>query len=396
MPPFGPQKPVRANILDSAAGASVYSSGIIHNRSKFAQMPPNWEECEGTVEEDTADGGLVITRHFIGPWSSREAFRLWARGYTMRGNGLGSIFEGGVATVLSRIPPCQDPVVPHLYCTSCRMVETMGAVVMDPSNFPVLGFGVVPDPLVPLPTVAYVNNSEGGSFVLGGDEDDLANPNVPTGNFLDGRCKFRCEFRSFPFEIRSDAEVAALPVPEMGRWLERQYLPSIEALPMNKLNAAGGPLALQFNDPDAGDLNDKEIPEAGTLLLPTMQVSLIWYSVPDPPFQVMMNLMGKVNLSVFDGPAGAGVAGYIQFDPETLLFMQPKWRRKPRDSKGSVLFDIALNFLARPKTGWNKFPSPKGNEFYTATFGGSKGAGEKLYKAGNFNDVFAPTPVVRW
>src|SRR5580693_788609 len=97
-------------IVDAARPSVPNFSGIGSSIQSWLSLPDGWQECGPVVEREDKTGGFEVTRNFLGPWSSRAAFRLWAMGASYR------VDQGeGVPVGVTRKLPAQDPVYPFLY-----------------------------------------------------------------------------------------------------------------------------------------------------------------------------------------------------------------------------------------------------------------------------------------
>ncbi len=372
-------------IEDAYTGLVQRYSFIAHNTGKFALFPTNWEEIVGYREREDPQLGFETTRMYVGPWSERLIFRQWVMGVSYRTNDGTSVPQG-----ISRTLPAQDPTYPQLYAVSCELIEASGAVVQDPNNFAINSSNSALDPAQVLPCAAFVDNRYAGGCVASNVSDDQQ------VKFGDGKALMRVTYRSVPFEVRSNIEISFLAGGELGRFVERVYSPTVEALPLARLASTtlDPSKALQFitADPVPAIYQGKIVPEPGVIMLPSAQITWIWHAVPSPPFAAMFGLLGKINSVGFDG-SYAGLTGYRACDPETLLFQQPSWRRRGRDSGGDVLYDLQIRCLHRPQ-GWNQLPAPDGN-VYPVTWGGDPD-GESIYSTTDFNAIFEPQVPIRW
>lgn len=391
--------------------------GIAHQPAKFAAMPSGFVECDGFRSRTTPQGGKETERQFVGPWSQWKAFQAWAMGYAYRSTSTLTPYPAGT---VRRSIPAQDPEFPDLWCESCEVMRGEGAWVLDPNNGALFANGQVGvdakgNLTNPLPCTAFVDNAYGGSigFITeppaGAPPGTLPTVTNPTGKYGDGKVRMRLTYRSRLYEVRPDSDVDAIPAAyiatfsaaalasltppgEFSRFVERVYGPSIEALPLSRI-AAGATQQLQFT---SGTFAGKVIPEAGVVMLKSMQVEWRIYSMPDPPIGGLVAMMGCINKFGFDGFYD-NLPGYCGFDAGTLLFQQPTWRRRPREVTGNVTYDLSVRALFRGQ-GWNNALAQDGNWYPFAWVDSSSGKNlGNLYPSIDAKaTIFAATPAVQW
>lgn len=395
--------------------------GIAHNLAKFAQKPADFFEADGYEERDGEQGEEVI-RTFVGPWSQRLAFKAWALGYSYR-----QIKNTGLAqAIIRRVIPAQDPQRPHLFaCAAQILTQSSGAWVIDPNNQPLAANGT---PVAgQIDCTAFIDNVEQGSIgsvtVPPADAPPGFAPVItnPSGKFSDGSCRIRVTYRPRADDILDDTTVDTIPYVngtstiggpvtgpgEMARYVERRYLPSIEALPLSRVNStnglqfipgpgvAGGPTYAPA--PYAGNA----IFEAGVIQIMSLQVEWRIRDMPDAPLQRLMSMMGKVNRYGFDGPY-YNLPGYIGFDPGILLFQQPSWTGKYRSRTGNVVWrEVVVRGVARAVNGgWNAGPASDGNFYpigWAVPLGGGSTAYNPVYQSVDaWPAIWAPSPIIQW
>jgi len=370
-------------IIGGSTVARANLSNITYSAAKLQAMPAGilLLEADGYRERWLGEGGETV-RYYQIPWGTLDAARIWflgvsanvppkyslktqpgyststQPGLTSQGGPLIAITSDPGAPpeaggCLSRIPPAQDPVYPWLYCTNFELERGQGAFVTDPSN--------------PVPAIAYVSNDRGGWAAGPGG-----------GSFSDGMALIKATFRELPYEIRDDASRDMHPVGEQSRWIERNFEPAVEALPLARLLAANPLIFI------SGPYSGNTIVEPGAMLLRTIQVRYVWHQVPDPPVTIFDTTIGTINQALlYAGPNRPG------FPAGTALFLQPQTRRG-RSAAGSVTFTVNLRWLVR-LTGWNNFPAANGN-FYPAAFKD----GSILYKTADHDALFQVAAPVNW
>jgi hypothetical protein len=405
-------------ILDTAAGAVRRAdSGYAFNLTKLQQQPAGVFEVDGYRAKGRASDHSV-TRVYSVPWSAERAFWEWAMGYSftdvvlVEGPGrtvqertlaAAYIFEAfcpatvpmvleGIAWSLSRVIPAQDPVRPWLFCSDYELSQGQGAWVNDPNNVlhdaagNVVLQGGAP---VPIPAIAYVDNSEGGGTAKRVQMESKTEIVGPGETYGDGRALVRLTFTPRPYEVRDDAQLGALGGLELRRYVVREEKYNIEALPLARLAAtAGNQLAFIAKDDVPKALWNQPIPEAGIQCLPTSALRYTWVDVPDRPLVAYAGVVGKINDRNFDG-YGGGSPTYL---PGTLLCM-PWETKRTVGPTGRVTWQIIFNFIFRP-TRWNYFPTAFGG-FYEASFGGGPN-GSRVYQSANFDTLFQVPPPVKY
>jgi hypothetical protein len=132
--------------------------------------------------------------------------------------------------------------------------------------------------------------------------DGLGNPvKVPmiayygTGTGSDAlSCRVAVHYRIFPFEVRTDAQVAALTQGELERYVERQVHRALRT--QNLIQQVKF-----YEGPPVGNF----IPANGNQkIIPDETLTYIWYDVPDPPYAAWDACTGFVNNAPFDGAKG--------------------------------------------------------------------------------------------
>ena len=396
------------------AGQQTWSpldvSGVVYDPAKIATMPPSLAETEGYRENNTAEHGWEIERHFQCQWSHVALAMQWFLGgsyLTLEQQGQAGPPQGVIqpdatiinnqnpppgggtiintpANYISRVTPAQDPYRPALYAVSCELLEGKGAVLPDPGLFLVDADGVAV-----LPPGANLPDGQPG-FILPGlvYAEQVAGPNpmpeefkgvVPYGSFSDGMAHLRVKYRSLPYSVYNDKDTRDAGKGELLRYVEREPDFAIQGLPLNSVKGTGS--LLTFYEGPAG-IKGVQVPEAGVLLMPTASWRYVWHDVPFFPRTAILNCMGRVNAAPFDG-----VAGWPTFAPGTLLCQAPRIRRRRNMFLGTT-FDIEWRLDERSPAGWNLFPAGDGN-FYGASWGGAApdASGSNLvFKEVDFND----------
>jgi hypothetical protein len=391
-PPFFPNLQ-GGTILNLQGGVLLNHSGIGFNLAKIKQKPPAWRMLPPYTENWT-ETETEVQATWNGPWSTLASFRNWMLGYST------SVTTPDGRNLLLRTPPAQHPKHPWLYCTTCELVDGDGAWLPDKTavatdaNGAVLINPATGDPFLN-EMIAFANNLGSQTvFDPGG-----VNPDTLT-RFGDGVARCRVTYHALPYEVRDDNDPRVQQLGELARYVEREWEPAIQALPI------AGQLAqtVIFNDtsnpvvpfPAGKDangrpqtvqkaLNGTAVPEAGVLLMPTRSCIWRWYHVPDVNWTAVASCEGKVNDAPFDG-----VPGFPTYPAGTLLCQSPTIRRTPRTPAGRVSFIIAYRLDFRPQ-GWNRVPWIDFN-FYTFTFYD----GSPVYKGADFTQLFAPPPPAQY
>jgi hypothetical protein len=355
----------------------VNSSGIAHNLAKIAAIPPGWHETDGYKEHFLRDETVAV-RYFRGPWHEREAFFAWAIGFAdivqvnvlQPPGGPGGLVNNQIGAYLSRIPPAQHPEYPWMYATNVELIRGEGAYRDDARAIVQLGNGLpAPNPAAggePLtqPMIEY--------FDSGTNSGNLSSLVAVT-------------YRNLDYEVRADAELAALPTAqgELERNVIREPDGSASFLPLPT-----GTIAFVKQDPNGNPKPPAEvvagaiIPDvASNIVLFQEELAYTWVDVPDVDWLGISLCVGKVNDATFDG-----AKGWPSYKPGTLLCMGPK-RRRHRTALGRVVWDITYRFLFK-KDGWNYLPASNGT-FWQVAFVKD---GSPPYRTADFNSLFrAPT-----
>ena len=354
--PLAPIKEIHGQISWRPAD----NSGVVYDATKIASMPATLAECDGYRERLSDNDGWIVERSYQCQWSDVAAAMQWLRGYSRASPGGGGI---------SRITPAQDPYRPYLYCTDAQLVEPEGAPLQDPgTTF----------------SVTEINTETG--------EEEEATNYIPAtvwaekqGNvFSDGMAKLKATFRTVPYVVRSDLQMAnsadAQFQGELCRYVERVPRYAIQGIPLASIAKAS---QLYFVG------TTTLVPEAGVLLMPTQSWRYTWHDVPFYPSTAIESAVGRINKDPFDG-----VAGWPLFPAGTLLCQAPEIIMK-RNASGAAAFDVTWILDYRPQ-GWNYFPTGAAG-FALATFGGLPPApdGSNLvFKPAPFGILFSPGPAI--
>ena len=201
-----------------------------------------------------------------------------------------------------------------------------------------------------------------------------------SGDWADGVAKLRVTYRSRPYVVRNDVQNAAWGQGELGRYVERVPRYAIQAIPLANIAKTGQQLLFAATTPFAGI----PVPEPGILLVPTASWIYRWHDVPFYPAGVFRNLVGRVNLTGFDG-----ILGFPLFPAQTLLCQAPEIRFR-RNACGQPTFDISF-ILDYRESGWNQFVASDGF-YHFATWGGGQPADDGsnlVFGLAEFADLFA-------
>lgn len=353
----------------SGEGLLVHQSNIAHNVIKYASRPAQIQECEG-YKETCRREGIEVTRYYKLPWSLVYAATQYWLGYSTAQ--AGNTDDTGK---IVRVPPEQDFIRPWLYASEVRLLNGLGAWVED--LVPALDAAGVPR--IGPATDGFILNEP---FLL----STLAYAEKRGSLFYDGAAHVEVTYRSLNYDIRTDDDPRVVSFGEIGRWVERRYNPSIQAIQI----PANAKLDLKFVATAPGTIAGTMIPGNPVLLLPTLAVDYIWHDVPDVNHEVFRACAGKINDVAFDG-----VPGWLEFPIGTLL-MNPARFERYRSTAGRYSHRIMMQMVYR-EVGWNHFPAADG-KFYKATYGGTA-AGELLYKyptGSSFAKLFTPPAPVTY
>ena len=359
--------------LDGATITSINRranlSSVRTNINKLATMPPGITETDGYKETwrsslSGATGGMAqasISRYFLCPWSQARAAVTYWLGYS------GNIIDpnDGNHGFLFRVPPDQSPRDPALYATEVRLLNGIGAWVNDPSivpldadGAPILNAGAVGAAAAvgAFPQQGSSNLLPPGGTITsvpviaanGGAIPYIAYAEKRGADFFDGGARFEVVFCALDLEIRDDADMLAYGFGEIGRWVQRRYLPSIQAIQV----PIGNVPDYIFTD---GPYQGLPIAGSPTYLMPTIQCEWVWYDVPDLNHDAFRACAGCVNPDLFDGVPGYGGA----LKPGTLLMNPPRYERY-RQSTLRYAHKVTFSGVYR-ETGWNSFLAQDGN-----------------------------------
>lgn len=348
------------------------ASGIAHSIDKINAMPAGWTPNDYTERFSRRDSYAEMT--WIGPWSSRWAFRDWAMGDC-------KILGQGGGQFLSRTIPAQHPEDPSLYCVDCDLVEAGPMTALSNTSIPQLATGAFIPAARPLPMVAYVASS-------------------PPDQLDDGACTYRLRYAQLNYEVRTDNEMQQLARTgvgggEINRHVERFQTYQLSGLPISKLVGA----QLFFT---AGPYTNVPIPEAGVLPLWGQELRYVWHDVPSPPEAVWSACINCVNSAAFDS-AGLFKVGHDPYPPGTLLMQSPT-KERHRLQNGRVVWTVTYAILFRPQ-GHNSFPAADGNIYPAALFGPPQAPLApnqpgvplgNLFKSFAFDGLFVTGPAVVW
>lgn len=304
-------------------GYLINQSGIGGSVAKLIARPAGWVETDGYTEDFHQEDGGGCTRYFHGPWTGRHAFREWVMGYS-------TTIPVGSSRILFRSVPMQHPEMYWLYAQSISFK----------------GQARVASLAVPL--------RDGlGQPLDGVDESILFYDGSSLSDALS--CIAKVEYRSLPYEVRTDSEIynGGLPgsTPELNRYVIREKTYGMRAISIDKglVEFIEGPASVKGKDiPGSG----------GQILVPGNHLRYTWIDVPDLPEAAITACVGRVNATAFDG-----ARGWPTYPAETLLCLPPEIKRY-RTPVGRIAWRITYVFAQSPDTkGWNAFPSATGRYF---------------------------------
>jgi hypothetical protein len=273
--------------------------------------------------------------------------------------------NGGPATI-TRTPPDQIPEAGgrHLFVSDIRLKQACGAWANNPNIFTQNPDGTPTN--TPAPMIAYFDGASG----------------------RDGFGIYEVQYASRNYEIRSDAELAAMnsvaSTPELERFVERKISSAVTSLSLR-----GKPLFLQTSTGPARIPDD-----SGNFILVHVEAHILsWHEVPDFPADALTACVGRVNSVPFGGAKGQKL-----FPAGTLLCQAPLSIVRYRHTTGRVYWRIEYSMLEKQNTnpalpnqvlGWNAFADANG-AYWPAQFSDAT----TVYKPADLNTLFrAPAGV---
>ncbi len=263
----------------------------------------------------TTKRGISYTIDHIGEQGWTESFQPdsyqaaypvtvdWAYRQTFREDMLGSATI--VGTLLRREIPETHVEFTSLYCVALKTMALLGPCVNDSDG---------------VPTYAKV--------------------------------RYLAEFDFFPYKVLTDDDIDSSPlVPsEMGRYIELEEEPGVEAVSRNGL-------AFEYRDVAPRDgQNGRPLPEPPAIIMTHRIITLTLHYWPQVPFTAIENCCKGVNLNTLHLPNGSVV------DSELLLLQGAKYKRMPLTSADQELWRITYSFFLRPN-GWNKIYNSRLNTY---------------------------------
>lgn len=373
----------------------------------FAVVPPN--DSGIPIDEDKAKawpawaaeadirprmratnmGEVEVTRTYRCPYDRVHEFREYMLGWVHSFVERPDLIKARV--VFTREIPAQDPQAPYLYASEFALVDAAGKAVRRrflangaEVNLAIAGIGGLADQkYLGYDATVFIQDA-GGSKV----DEGIATVEVT--------------FRALRYIVRSDKEADKVaieaidgfpgvkPMKEMTRWVSWEETYELQALPLAKIvddaKKLNSPLTLQFIE---GPYQNRPVPEAGVLLIPTTRLVVTWHQVPFPPRDAIAAVVGTINAEQW-----GALRGFRTYPKETMLCQPPQVKEMGRTVRGQKLFDIIYTFSIREQT-WNAFPGPDA-VYKRAAFVTAAGAiSSYVYQTGDFTKLFTPpTPVI--
>ena len=330
----------------------VNNGPVTFDSKKLLNLPVQRERPD--YRERFGDDSSQSTRVFDVPWFQRNYWRGQTLGYSLLtqkqvldvfGFPTGDVIPN--STYLSRVLPQQHPEQPWLYAIDADLLEGVGIPGLNFNTGMIAFYRVEPA-------------------------------------FAEGYARFAVTHRALDYDVLSDATVNG---DELRRYVSRFETYAAENLTLNgsQYKFLGTTQSIQVNP---------------VKLFPTKELTYLWHEVPIVPEKAIKACIGKVNSVAFDAnsPTLRAAGIYTGYDPETLLFLAPSWKRY-YTKVGTLAYDVSYKFLYRPKDpntgagGWNQFFRGSTFGFQLITSDGTTG-GKRVYDKADFAQLFQIDPTL--
>lgn len=198
-------------------------------------------------------------------------------------------------------------------------------------------------------------------------EGDIIGPGGGDGS---GWAVYEVNYFRPNYSIKNDSDIFS----ELERYVIRNYRTSQQMLTLPSQAFQFGSVA----DGVPASIADSAIPGDQTRPFGTMQLIYDWIMVPEPPWSVVRDQLGRVNQFSFD-------TEYGDWPAETLLFESAEFTPKQHAS-ADYLWDVRYVFTFRAD-GWNRFYSRTENNFYKVV-ARNPGMFPPYRNDGDFNSLF--------
>lgn len=256
---------------------------------------------------------------------------------------------------LQRRVPENLPDNPNLYCVGCELIDAYGnpRQALDAAA---------------APGGASLEYQWAQAFSAGADAKTWLGIARQNAWIRYNRAVYQCTFRSVPWKIKDDEEIASPSLAEADRYVytRRRYSAREQKVPGGGFKIVG---------------TNTLLGETGFRVTGVVDYQSTWYEVPDflVPWAAIEECAGHVNATNFK------LRGRV-CPPETVLFKGGE-ESLYYTARGDYVADLQY-LLSYRKDTWNKFPNKEG-EMKDVTHDGTAG-GKTLYEAADLNRLFIP------